>query len=606
VNKPGRRHTPIRKLIYYVAFVAVALRAVAAVAGEDITMRAQSGAVLKPSQIDKLSIRKTCGDCHDVDAQAKSLHFNRSVAKPDPEAADCLSCHLPKTNPFTTDGKIAKTVAIPTPANCAQCHSDAADVIAAGFHGRPDKHPGDHPTCVRCHSGNPHDIEPIGRKSTKSEAELCSSCHRRADLMGRYGKSPEAVPSYEQSFHGKALLRFGKEDAAACIDCHGYHELVSPTTCSSPQMVKMCSKCHPGAKMNFCMSGANHLRLKMERSFALRAEDFLFKALTLGVMLLLVGVVALDLRRKVFGANFAPRSGRMVAVLVAASFCAMIAGFAMAVGRLAGSEWAWAAGLALMAAAFAVWFARKKPPRKKERLYHRFSPAQRAQHICLVASFVVLVLTGMPLKFAHVGWSHHLHILFGGFAGARIAHRIAGIVMTATWLWHGIYLLYLWRKAAFSLHSWTMWPGKKDFLDFFDTIRHYAGLRKDPPQYARFNWKEKFDYFAVYWGMPIMVLSGLVLWFPVFFGNRLTDLGLGVAYIAHSDEALLAFLAILMWHLYNTHFDPEHFPMSSVWLSGALTESEMEREHPLEKAKLDATRPGVRESEAATEPVPDA
>jgi formate dehydrogenase subunit gamma len=311
-------------------------------------------------------------------------------------------------------------------------------------------------------------------------------------------------------------------------------------------------------------------------------------------MLLLLGVVALDLRRKVFGAGHTPRSGRAVAVLVAVSFCAMIAGFAMAVGKVGGSEWAWVAGLALMAAAFADYSVRKKPAVEKERLYQRLSLAQRAQHICLAASFIVLVLTGMPLKFAHVGWSHYLHILFGGFAGARIAHRIAAVVMTTTWLWHGVYLLYRWDKAGFSLRSWTMWPTRKDFVDFVDTVKHYAGLRKEPPQYARFNWKEKFDYFAVYWGMPIMVLSGLVLWFPVFFGNRLTDLGLGVAYIAHSDEALLAFMAILMWHLYNAHFDPEHFPMSSVWLSGELTESEIEREHPLEKAKLDSASGAVQ------------
>ncbi|MGC8861307.1 MAG: cytochrome b/b6 domain-containing protein, partial [Armatimonadota bacterium] len=504
----------------------------------------------------------------------------------DPESADCISCHVPETGAFTLEGKIRKTVAVRNPAHCVQCHSDVADAIADGPHGRLDKRPGDHPTCVTCHGGNPHDIKPVARWSRKSGVQLCSSCHGRSDLMGRYGRDSEAVESYERSFHGKALLRFGENDAAACIDCHGYHELAALSAADSRRIIGTCRKCHPRAGIGFSTSGANHLRLKMERSLLLRLEDLFFKALTVGVMALLLGVVALDLGKKVSGRS-APRAGRAVAVLVAGSFCAMIAGIVMAMARLSGTEWAWIIAVVLMAAALMVYALRRKTLARKEKLYQRFGPSLRAQHICLMASFIVLVLTGMPLKFAQVGWSHYLHILFGGFAGARIAHRIAAVVMTATWLWHGVHLLYLWKKAGWSFASWTMWPTKKDFADFFDTIRFYLGLRKDPPQYGRFNWKEKFDYFAVYWGMPIMVLSGLVLWFPVFFGNRLTDLGLGMAYIAHSDEALLAFLAILMWHLYNTHFDPEHFPMSSVWLSGTLTESEMEREHPLEKRQID-------------------
>ena len=243
-----------------------------------------------------------------------------------------------------------------------------------------------------------------------------------------------------------------------------------------------------------------------------------------------------------------------------------------------------------MLAALSVYFLRREPVKKKEtgKLYQRFTVSQRAQHICLAISFVVLVLTGMPLRFAHVGWSHYLHLLFGGFEGARIAHRAAAVLMTGTWIWHCVYLLYRWKKASFSFKSWTMWPSRQDFVDLFDTVKYGLGLRKEPPHYDRFQFREKFDYFAVYWGMPIMVLSGLVLWFPVYFGNALSELGVGIAYIAHSDEALLAFLAIMIWHLYNTHFDPEHFPMSRAWYSGVLTESEMEREHPAEKKRLDA------------------
>ncbi|MGQ9455109.1 MAG: cytochrome c3 family protein [Armatimonadota bacterium] len=535
-----------------------------------------------------MNIRQTCGDCHDVDALARLLHFNKSESAPDPENSDCLSCHLPQKNGFTPAGMVIKTVAIKSPQNCADCHSDVADAITQSPHGKQDKRLGDHPTCVTCHGGNPHDIKPTASITRIHKVEQCSSCHSRSDMMGRYNLTAEAVSSYEQSFHGKALLRFGKQNSAACTDCHGYHDVQPAKTLRGTKAVKVCSQCHSGARESFAVSGASHLWLKIERSLLLKLEDLFFKALTLGVMVLLLGMVALDLRRKAFSRDYIPRSGRATAVLVAMSFASMVAGIAMAVFRVKGAQITWLIAIGLMILAFVVWLAQREPGQREDRLYKRFNLVFRAQHFCLMVSFTILVLTGMPIKYAHVGWSHYLHILFGGFDGARMAHRIAAVILTGTWVWHGLYLLYLWWKAGFSFRSWTMWPAKQDFLDFFNTIKFGLGLCPEPPKYGRFNWKEKFDYFAVYWGMPIMVLSGLVLWFPVYLGNRLTEFGIAAAYIAHSDEALLAFLAILMWHLYNTHFDPDHFPMSSVWYSGMLTEEEMEREHPLEKAQLNA------------------
>jgi cytochrome b subunit of formate dehydrogenase len=585
----------------------------AALAGEDVTLYDGSGKVLKPSQINRVSIRKTCGDCHDVDAKARSLHFNKGEAKPDPEASDCLSCHMPGKNAFNADGTVTKMVSDTSNETCASCHSDVIDAVKASVHGRADKVAGDHPGCKSCHGGNPHAIKPVASLTRRAKAEMCSGCHRVDARMKRYGVVPSAVGSYEQSFHGKALLRFGKEKSAGCTDCHGYHGVIPLTNGASfadrEKLLGICAKCHPGAKADFCMSGASHMRLKIDSSIILRLEDLFFKALTYGTMAFLMGMIALDLRRKVFSRDRVPESGRFITVLIALSFSALVAGLVLGVIRAQGAEWAWVASVALMAVALAVHFIVRKPRKveKRERLYLRFSLSQRAQHICLAVSFTVLVLTGMPLRYAQVGWSHYLQLLFGGFDGARIAHRVAAVILTGTWIWHFIFLLYRWRVADFTLSSWTMMPTKKDFTDFFDTVKYGLGLRETPPQYDRFHFREKFDYFAVYWGMPVMVLSGAVLWFPVFFGNRLTDLGLGVAYIAHSDEALLALLAILVWHLYNTHFDPDHFPMSTVWYSGVLTESQMEREHPIEKSRLNSTgKPGKRATAPDAAPAPDA
>ena len=570
----------------------LALAAAPALAGEDVQPRDAQGTALRPSQIDRVSIRKSCGGCHDVNERAESLHYNRSDPTADAQTADCLSCHL-KGAAFAADGTIKKVPAAVTDESCANCHPDVAEGLAQGVHGRRDKKPGDHPNCITCHGGDPHNIVPVSKMTRRDKAALCSSCHRDSARMERYKVSTEAVPSYEAGYHGKYLLRFGDDRSATCTDCHEHHRVLDPANYNSPinrnGITKTCSQCHSGASLSFCMSGANHLWLKMDEHPLLRLEHLSLRVLTYGVLAFLLGLIALDLRRKVFCPQCRPRAGRLAASMVAASLSALTAGIVMAVVGAEGAEWAWTVAVGTMALAYVVYFIRRIGPKgdPSEQTYVRFTASQRAQHIALAASFTVLVLTGMPLRFAEVGWSHYLHLLFGGFEGARIAHRVAAVVLTGTWIWHGFHLIYLWRKAGFSLRSWTMVPTRKDFADFVDTVKYGLGLRDQPPQYDRFQFREKFDYFAVYWGMPIMVLSGLVLWFPVYFGNTLSQFAFAVAYIAHSDEALLALLAILVWHLYNTHFDPEHFPMSKVWYSGVLTDSEMQREHPVEKSRID-------------------
>ncbi len=493
--------------------------------------------------------------------------------------------------------------------DCADCHPDVQQTLSASVHGKADKKPGDHPTCTTCHGQDPHATEPVTKLSRRQKAILCGDCHDDQARMARYGVDPEAVSSYKESFHGKKLLRFHKQDSAACNDCHGNHEIsvfgqcaphpdgallaANCSKCSSRERAGLlretCAKCHKGANINFCMSGANHMRLKIESSPLLVLEDLFFRLLTYGTMALLLGMVALDLRRKVFYQHCRPKAGRLVAGFIALGFALLTAGMVMSLTGLRGAQWTWLAATAAMGFALIFYYARTHPRlvHEPERIYERLTLSLRVQHIILAVSFIVLVLTGMPLRFAQVGWSHYLHLLFGGFEGARIAHRVAAILMTGTWLWHFGFLLYRWKKVGFSLRSWTMMPTRKDFTDFFQTIRYGLGLTHQRPLYDRFQWREKFDYFAVYWGMPIMIFSGAVLWWPVFWGNRLTDLGLAVAYIAHSDEALLAFLAIALWHLYNTHLDPEHFPMNPVWYSGVLSESEMDREHPVEKARVE-------------------
>ncbi len=222
-----------------------------------------------------------------------------------------------------------------------------------------------------------------------------------------------------------------------------------------------------------------------------------------------------------------------------------------------------------------------------ERTFLRLSLGQRVQHWALLGSFTILALTGLPMRFPETPWLGALYALTGGLATARVIHRVAAAVMIADRIVHLVYLGRLLVRRNFRFReAWPMIPNAKDARDWWETSKYYFGFRRDLPEYDRFNFREKFDYFAVFWGLPVMMLSGLVLWFPVFFGNILPDLAIGIAYIAHSDEALLAISAIVVWHFYNVHYNPDKFPMSRVWLDGKIGEEEIRREHPLEYRRI--------------------
>jgi cytochrome b subunit of formate dehydrogenase len=273
-----------------------------------------------------------------------------------------------------------------------------------------------------------------------------------------------------------------------------------------------------------------------------------------------------------------------VALLVSISFLFLALGLLMAWLGIGKPALAVATAVCVMALAFIVYFATPKahPARPAQRMFPRLTVAQRWQHGLLLGSFTLLVLTGLPIRFYNVDWLRNIYLMLGGLGVLRVVHRVAASVMIATWIWHTVFLVYRWKKAGFALKSWSMFPRWKDVTDFIGVSMYYLGLADEEPKYDRFEFRQKFDYFAVYWGMPIMVFSGLVLWFPVALGSRLPEIGISAAYIAHSDEAILAFLAIVTWHLYNVHFNPDTFPMSPTFYTGTKTQEDMEREHPLE------------------------
>ncbi len=222
----------------------------------------------------------------------------------------------------------------------------------------------------------------------------------------------------------------------------------------------------------------------------------------------------------------------------------------------------------------------------KKIVFQRFNLHHRIQHIGLFTSFIVLTITGLPIKFDQSGISHGIVSLFGGFDNMFAVHLAAAVVMLSVSVYHLLYLaIYPLLTKKISLAAL---PRGKDFVDVIHDVQFLLGLRKNPPKFDRYSYKEKFDYWAVFWGIAIMGGSGLMLWFPQIAAQYVPRWVIDSAKYAHTDEAILAISAIFIWHFFNVHFSPKFFPMNYLWYTGTLTRKEMEEDHPLELERLDS------------------
>lgn len=218
--------------------------------------------------------------------------------------------------------------------------------------------------------------------------------------------------------------------------------------------------------------------------------------------------------------------------------------------------------------------------------YRRFSVLHRFFHLVVLISFTFLALSGLPLKYSGCTLSQWLIALLGGVGGAATIHRCMGIVTFGYVVLHLVWLSYY--KVVLKGRLWgagSMVPQLKDFQDLWQNLKYFLG-KGAPPQLERFAYWEKFDYLAVFWGVPVIGLSGLVLWFPEFFSRYLPGEFLNVAYILHSDEALLAVGFIFVVHMFNVHLRPEVFPLTKTIFNGKITEEELKRDHFLEWQRI--------------------
>lgn len=243
-------------------------------------------------------------------------------------------------------------------------------------------------------------------------------------------------------------------------------------------------------------------------------------------------------------------------------------------------------------------------PIRDDEIFIRMNLAERIQHLILIMSFFILIVTGLPLIFHEIKFLKSIFSAENSFYIRGILHRIAAVTLILNLIWHILYVLLSSKGRA---NFKEMIPKFKDFNDAFELFWHNLGLThflfrrgilkkffknhpywlfKNAPRFGRYNFIEKFEYWTVFWGSVVMIATGFFMWneefslslFPLWVHN--------IFIIIHSYEAILAFLTVIIWHMYNIHLNPEVFPMSKIWLNGKITGKELHVFHPLEYQKI--------------------
>jgi cytochrome b subunit of formate dehydrogenase len=328
---------------------------------------------------------------------------------------------------------------------------------------------------------------------------------------------------------------------AKCYDCHGAHDILpvnDPRShLSRNNIVATCGKCHTGSHRQFAgyLTHATHHDPKK--------YPFLFITFW-GMTTLLIGTLVVS---GVHTALWLPRS-------------------------------------------FAYRRQIKNGPAEAGTYVRRFRRFHRNLHLLVVSSFLGLALTGMILKFSYAGWAKLLAHLLGGFEAAGLVHRFCAVL---TFTYFGLHAYDLVKQRRASGKSWRQFiAGDESMLFNRRDLHELAGslkwfFKRGPrPEYGRWTYWEKFDYFAVFWGVAVIGGTGLLLWFPEIFTHVFPGWAVNVATTIHSDEALLAVSFIFVVHFFNTHFRPEKFPMDTVIFTEGMPLEEFQRDRPREYRQL--------------------
>jgi formate dehydrogenase gamma subunit len=508
------------------------------------------------------NIPATCGACHGQKflmestgnsnqpfvSYQQSVH-GRAVENGSQQAAVCTDCHgahsiLPANDASSLINKFN------VPATCGRCHAGVQTVFAQSIHGQAIARGNSlAPVCTDCHGI--HTIKaPSDPNSSVSSQNLsrdtCAGCHQGVRLTQEFGVVGNRVSTYNDSYHGLAS-QGGSVVVANCSSCHGVHNILPSSdprsTINPANLEATCGQCHKGVTRKFTL---NKVHVDTEGG---RAQDSGTRAVRY-VRLFYVPLILL-----VIG------------------------------GMLLHNVILWRAKL----------LARR---RAQAHTIVRMTPKQRMQHLILLTSFFVLVVTGFALRYPDswfatvLGLSEHWRSLI---------HRIAGVLLIADGVYHVFYVAF---TADGRRLIRDLFPTLKDATDAIGTMLYYTGFRKEKPKFGRFNYAEKAEYWALVWGTALMAVTGIMLWAKVPVGNAFARWWIDAATAVHFYEAILATLAILVWHLYQVFFDPDMYPMNWAWRDGTMSAEHYRYEHELDTETL-AEVPSKADRNPPAPPTPD-
>ena len=492
------------------------------------------------SPVCSMQLAETCGSCHanpelaeryrlrmvrPVEAYSSSVHANGlSREEGAPCCSDCHTSHsiLPASDPRSLVNHRR------VPETCGSCHEEITAVYKESVHGEAAALGiRESPVCTDCH-GEHRILSPSEHGSpvfaTNIPKMTCGRCHGDLYLSEKYGLSEESVPAYADSFHGLAS-RTGSSTVAHCASCHGVHDILPSSDprshVSEERLAETCGQCHPGAGRRFAIGPVHVLQTDPEHAavYWVRVVYLWLIYLVIGGMVLHNG---LDLYRKV-----------------------------------------------------------KNPPDRSlpaGRRHKRMGRAFRQTHAMLMVSFIVLVYTGFALKYPESWWAAPLLAWESQFGLRGWIHRAAGVAMLLAGAIHAVHLITDRRARAC---IFEMRPGREDLIELKERFLYFFGRRKTPPQAPWLGYGEKAEYLAVIWGTMLMGVTGVMLWVENVVLRWLPSWTLDVATAVHFYEAILATLAILVWHFYAVIFDPAVYPMDPAWLNGhSAPARERERRAP--------------------------
>ncbi|MDD2918845.1 MAG: cytochrome c3 family protein [Rhodoferax sp.] len=481
-----------------------------------------------------------------IETYKTSHHAKPSGDDPSKPNASCNDCHNVHSFNVPPRGTVERTEwHLGISDLCGKCHEDQLETWAGSVHGREikQKHNPKAADCADCHTS--HNV----KKTSSSLVKLaitanCGSCHE------------ENYASYRATYHGQ-ITTLGYAHTAKCFDCHSSHD-IEPSSNPASKMhldnrLESCQECHSGRKdiplattgfVSFSPHGTS-------TDFSTYPQIWVANKIMIQLLLGTFGFFWLHTLLW-FYREFKERQQRKSQPHV----------------KLEGLP--------------------EFPAKFQGKHFQRFSRTWRIAHLLFALSLMTLTLTGIPLFYPESPWAQPLISLLNGPHTAGLVHRVAAVVFAGVFFWHlfymGIRIGRDWKNfKIFGPNS--MVPGPQDLKDIIAMFKWFFG-KAPRPVFDRWTYWEKFDYWAPFWGVTIIGVSGILMWFPHIAAKFLPGWVFNVAAIFHSEEAFLAVVFLFTVHFFNNHFRPDKFPLDRVMFTGTFTLDELMHEHPLQYKRL--------------------